>query len=119
MQYGNTMVFGIPIIEHEEPQIRRRHYRGKDKLPMDIVFFKSPDSGTFSASGQLLGNRIDVTEDTCKVSCVDWYGVARPFFINQHIYDLIDFELLKAIYSETEIDTLQRLNLQTGELQFQ
>ena len=38
MQYGNTMVFGIPIIEHEEPQIRRRHYRGKDKLPMDIVF---------------------------------------------------------------------------------
>jgi len=118
-QYDEATVFGIPIIEHEDVDVRQSHYWGDDELPMDIAFFESSQAGTFKGVGQLLGSREKFKEDDCKVSCVDWYGVARPFFIGEYIYGLIDFEILKAIYSETEINTLQRLNIQTGELNFQ
>ena len=35
-------------------------------------------------------------DDDCTVSCIDWYGEARPFFIGDWVFALIDYELIEA-----------------------
>ena len=121
-EYDEKTVFGIPVVEYDNEQYEEyieRLYWQKKEPPMDILFFDLEPTGQFTVFDRLLSSREPLKEDTCIVSCEDWYGVARPFFINEHIYGLINFELLKSNYDGTRMSNLQRLNIQTGELRFQ
>ena len=51
----------------------------------------------------------------CEVSCVDWYGNARPIFIERGVYALMGTELVEVRALEEGMEVLQRLDL-TGEL---
>ncbi|MDE1466597.1 beta-propeller domain-containing protein [Aurantiacibacter sp. D1-12] len=51
---------------------------------------------------------------TCEVSCVDWYGNARPIFINRGVYALMGTEIVEAEVREGQIEVVRRLDL-TGD----
>jgi len=117
---GSNHLFGVPIVQFSSQEQLEQHFWGDKKLPLDISFFATNTDGTFEETGILNGNRLAVqNNDDCDVSCYDWYGVARPFFINEHVYALIDYELLQGEYRDEKMRTLQRLNLKTGSLEFQ
>jgi hypothetical protein len=37
----------------------------------------------------------DGRDDRCVVSCADWYGDSRPFFIDERLYALLVYELVQ------------------------
>jgi len=47
----------------------------------------------------------------CEVSCVDWYGNARPFFIGDRIFALIASELIELQDTPGSLTERSRINL--------
>ncbi|WP_317930711.1 beta-propeller domain-containing protein [Halioxenophilus sp. WMMB6] len=50
-----------------------------------------------------------VAED-CVVSCVDWYGNSRPFFLRGKVYGLSGYELIQGDFFQGEVRELQRID---------
>lgn len=48
---------------------------------------------------------------SCEVSCIDWYGNARPIFIDDAVYTLMGTELVEAQATDTDIQIERRLDL--------
>jgi hypothetical protein len=51
-----------------------------------------------------------VDEDyECEVSCVDWYGNARPIFMNGRVFALSSAELIEASFVNGQMLERQRI----------
>lgn len=59
------------------------------------IAFLRRDARRFSPAGELVANAGDVRDDACKASCVDWYGNARPIFLNGRVFALMGYELVE------------------------
>lgn len=53
------------------------------------------DARRFTPAGELIANAEGARDDACKASCVDWYGNARPIFLNGRIFALMGYELVE------------------------
>ena len=50
----------------------------------------------FTALGELVAQpATGPREDGCKASCVDWYGNARPIFLDGRVFALLGYELVE------------------------
>ncbi len=90
-------IFGLPVIYlsdesdfddfdwYYEPNDVHMHYFG---LTPDL---------NLQRLGQLVGQGTE--DDNCIVSCVDWYGDSRPFFIDDRLYALLGYELIEGYLS--------------------
>ena len=52
----------------------------------------TPDLG-FQRLGEFIGHSTE--DDGCIVSCSDWYGDSRPFFVDDRIFALLGYELIE------------------------
>lgn len=59
------------------------------------VLFLANGQGRFQALGELEARETRGTRDWCKASCVDWYGNARPIFIEDRVFALLGYELVE------------------------
>lgn len=59
------------------------------------VAFLRRDARRFSPAGELVANAESARDDACKASCVDWYGNARPIFLNDRLFALMGYELVE------------------------
>lgn len=48
-----------------------------------------------SRLGELASQAPPRADDDCKVSCVDWYGNARPIFVGDRVFALLGYELVE------------------------
>jgi hypothetical protein len=65
--------------------------------PTEIQYFGIRPHLALYAMGELSQSEDALAvDDACRVSCVDWYGAARPFFVGGRIFGLIDYELIEA-----------------------
>jgi hypothetical protein len=74
-------------------------YRSKSELawniPSDVQFFAADAALALSSLGELAGMS-DVDEEySCEVSCIDWYGNARPIFVDGRVFALSGSELIE------------------------
>jgi len=53
----------------------------------------------------------DEVDDRCLVSCVDWYGNARPIFYRDRTFALLGYELVEGSIGEGRIDEVRRVHL--------
>jgi hypothetical protein len=60
--------------------------------------------------GALTAHPTQARDDTCKVSCVDWYGNARPIFHRSRVYALMGYELVEGSLSSSAITEAQRVD---------
>jgi hypothetical protein len=58
------------------------------------VAFLAVDQLRFTALGGLAAQQAS-TDDHCEVSCVDWYGNARPIFLRDRVFALLGYELVE------------------------
>jgi hypothetical protein len=85
-------LLGLPVVATDAP--RRTGADGVRAAPASVVVLRQR-SLSFTALGELQarpGRRLD---DRCKVSCVDWYGNARPIFLGQRVVALMGYELVE------------------------
>jgi hypothetical protein len=59
------------------------------------VAFLRRDARHFSPAGELVANAEGAHDDACKASCVDWYGNARPIFLDGRVFALMGYELVE------------------------
>lgn len=88
------------------PVITENNYRDEaaSVLFLRNVSLRLRKAGDLSAQ---LGTGID---DGCKASCIDWYGDARPIFVDQRIFALLGYELVEGVFDGQSIRERRRVD---------
>jgi hypothetical protein len=50
------------------------------------------------------------SQDGCLVSCADWYGNARPIFMEDRIFALLGYELIEGEEGDKRIEEIGRID---------
>ncbi|QWP78151.1 beta-propeller domain-containing protein [Lysobacter sp. K5869] len=79
-------LLGLPVIDEN----------GENGGNARVLFLRNQRL-TLSAAGALASNADGAArrDDGCVVSCVDWYGNARPIFAGRRVYALLGYELVE------------------------
>ena len=100
---GEYGVLGLPVI--------------RDYEETDLDFYQAADMAFLRRGNdrlRLMGtldSRPDLQrDDRCVVSCIDWYGDARPIFVGDRIFALLGYELVEGRPDGRGISELQRVN---------
>ena len=79
---------------HLDVYKRQLHDAAGRSRAVRIAFLRHRDLG-FSALGELAASAVTQQDDACKVSCVDWYGNARPIFLGSRVLALMGYDLVE------------------------
>lgn len=117
---GRSHAFNSRVVSQEEAWIglptggygadpRRRPWESADS---DVTFVQVTDSAGFHLFGHLTArpNAVDARY-RCEVSCVDWYGNARPIFTDGRIFALTGSELVEGRIDGRALAEVRRVNL--------
>lgn len=82
----------------------------------DLSYLATDTDGQLSAAGELIATRRDPNSESptgyeCEVSCVDWYGNARPIFTGGRYLALMNSELVEGELVDGEIEEIRRIDL--------
>ena len=75
----------------------------------EVLFLRVSDALRFTPLGAL-GARESSANDKCVVSCVDWYGNARPIFYRGRVFALLGYELVEGSLDGASIHERGRLH---------
>jgi hypothetical protein len=87
---GGGGTLGLPVRLSGRPG--RHLWRGS----AEVVFLRVSDGLRFTPLGALAA-RVGRINDRCRVSCVDWYGNARPIFIDGRVLALLGYEIVEGV----------------------
>lgn len=98
-------VFGLPTVFKQESW---RDY-GETS---NVHFFAVDSSLDIRPSGYLAADEDAIDEDyECEVSCIDWYGNARPIFTEGRVFALMGTELVEGRLFNGGIAEIQRVGM--------
>lgn len=107
---GERGVMGLPVVRTAGPS-------GDGAVLSDDLFDDAADmaflrrgQNRVSPLGVLLSDPAGQMDDGCTVSCVDWYGDARPIFVGNRIFALLGYELVEGVERERSIRELRRVS---------
>jgi hypothetical protein len=108
-------MFGVPLfIALDEKGYKKVGGSYYEALPaVDMQYFGLTSRLAFYEMGVLQGDRELKweNEDDCEVSCYDWYGSSRPFFIGERLFALLKNELVEAYLSSHTLHEKQRIDI--------
>ena len=94
-------VLGLPVRSEGSPGYEHLINGSAQVLFLDV------DHLRFARLGALESGR-GGEDDRCKVSCVDWYGNARPIFYRGRIFALMGYELVEGSVQKGRMRELRR-----------
>jgi hypothetical protein len=104
-------VMGIPTVLKVENSSRYNWWSGKS----DLSFLTLDAQGKLAIAGELEGKGEDEVKEheayKCEVSCIDWYGNARPIFTRGRIFGLMGTTLVEAQIRQGRIAEVSRIDL--------
>ena len=98
-----TGIFGLPVRSNHQPG-----YAHLIKDSASILFVRN-DHLALESLGALQGS-FSSENDSCRASCVDWYGNARPIFLRGRIFALLGYELIEGSLGAHHIGEARRVN---------
>ncbi len=105
-------LLGFTTTSLEKADIEADYY-GTAEIPADISFVGYDQTGFTFDSGKLVSSSTpDSMKSKCQVSCVDWYGNSRPFFVGDRIFGLTGDELIEAKLSGRKVSEIRRITFQ-------
>jgi hypothetical protein len=101
---GVSGVLGLPVTRPARPAIRQ--------LTEDsaAVMFLRRANDRFVPLGELDAQQGNLVDDSCRASCVDWYGNARPIFYQGRVFALMGYELVEGALTRDAIAERGRAN---------
>ncbi len=96
-------VLGLPIRGGSEAGGEHLVHGSASVLFLEVDNLKLGDLGSLAAL-----SRND--DDACVMSCVDWYGNARPIFYKQRVFALMGYELVEGKLGDGKISEVGRVN---------
>lgn len=109
-----TIVMGLTTVNKIDANKNYGPFRyyWDDNQSSDIFYIGMDSNNSLYEAGKLVSRfKFTGNEDNCIVSCYDWYGNTRPFFIENRIFGLSGDELIEAKYSNGNIESLQQVNI--------
>ena len=100
---AETGLFGLPIVTRD-PDVES----GVRENSAQVLFVRNSDL-TFASAGTLDATPGPTTDDGCLVSCTDWYGNARPVFIEDRIFALLGYEIVEGRLGAGGVQHIRRL----------
>jgi len=97
-------VLGLPIARPA-----REGYRQLFENSAGMTFLRRTDR-RFIPLGELDATSEGITDDACVASCVDWYGNARPIFLNGRTFALLGYELVEGTLGDMAIKEVGRVS---------
>jgi hypothetical protein len=64
--------------------------------------------------GHLASRAAARADDDCRASCVDWYGNARPLFVDGRIFALLGYEIVEGRVQQGRIREVRRVDYTPG-----
>jgi hypothetical protein len=74
-----------------------------------VVFLRN-DALALRELGELRADHGRAAADGCRASCVDWYGNARPLFLNGRIFGLLGYEIVEGAVAGDRLEERTRLS---------
>lgn len=106
-----TGVFGLPIVtmNGERDDLQNGSAR---------VLFVRNRALAFAPEGTLDASPDPSVDDHCRVSCLDWYGNARPIFVGDRIFALLGYEIVEGRLARGGVEEVRRLGFmpKTGDV---
>ena len=100
---SDTGLFGLPILTmNTRTDTDFRHESAR------ILFVRNHDL-TFASQGTLEASPDQPLEDHCRVSCLDWYGNARPIFVGDRVFALLGYEIVEGRLTDGALQEVRRL----------
>ncbi|MBU3919515.1 beta-propeller domain-containing protein [Hyphomonas sp.] len=105
-------LIGLPTVSRSEESERWWWWSASS----DLSYLQSDADGTLSKAGDLIAARRDPNEESptgyeCEVSCVDWYGNARPIFTGGRVLALVNSELIEGELKNGTVQEVRRIDL--------
>lgn len=97
-------VFGLPIQKFPPSDSRHTEWAGR----VEMMFLRRDRAG-FTGLGAL-NTGVTRGDDGCRVSCVDWYGQARPIFLRGRVFALMGYELVEGRIEDGRIREIGRVD---------
>ncbi len=101
-------LLGLPTVRSEADS-GRRWWRSDNSA---ISFLRFSENGQLTDLADVApGEGSEEAADgySCEVSCIDWYGNARPIFIDRGVYALMGTELVEGRALTDRVEVLRRL----------
>ncbi|KRD75905.1 beta-propeller domain-containing protein [Lysobacter sp. Root983] len=95
-------IAGLPILRADE-----RDYGAPGQA--SVVYLRNR-ALHLSRMGQLDARTSPAVDDGCQVSCVDWYGNARPIFVGERVFALLGYELVEGRVDADRIQERRRVD---------
>lgn len=96
-------VIGLPIREPGRPGFEHLFHDSAS------VLFVKHDHLVLGELGTLGARPETAVDDGCRASCVDWYGNARPLFVDARVFALLGYELVEGELVGTRIREKRRV----------
>ena len=81
----------------------------------DLSFLNFSNEGMLSDAGVMLATPESQVQTgagySCEISCIDWYGNARPIFLGGKVYGLMATELVEAEMVDGQVTERRRVDL--------
>ena len=101
-QAASEGMIGLPILGADER-------RGLNKSSASVLYLRN--SGlTLTELGALAARPGQAPDDGCRASCVDWYGNARPLFLQGRVFALLGYELVEGALRDGQIREVRRIS---------
>jgi len=95
-------LIGLPILGADERP-------GLNKSAASVLYLRN--SGLqLTELGALAARPGPAPDDGCRASCVDWYGNARPLFLQGRVFALLGYELVEGALKEGQIREVRRVS---------
>ena len=108
-QEDGSGIFGIPTLDTTDYLTRRY-----DDRAIDVQFITASAGLDLASADKLAGHpesEQPKTDYECEVSCIDWYGNARPIFFRERIFALIGQEFVEGALSDGRVGEIGRVYL--------
>ena len=99
-------MLGLPIRGGSAPGSAHLDHGSASVLFLNVSDLKLKRMGALAA---LSRNQ----DDNCEMSCVDWYGNARPLFYKGRVFALMGYELVEGKVNDGRIEERARVNFLT------
>ena len=101
-QTAGEGLIGLPILGADErPGLHR---------PAASVLYLKNSALQLTELGALAARAGEPVDDGCRASCVDWYGNARPLFLQGRVFALLGYELVEGALRDGQIREVRRIS---------
>jgi hypothetical protein len=87
----------------------RSGYRHLFEGSAAILFLRN-QSLRFEEVGELRAQSEKAVDDSCRASCVDWYGNSRPIFVRGRVLALLGYEIVEGDLQDGRLRETRRIN---------